>query len=197
MTKIRIEDIEIGDRLRPPGEALELAKSIEKLGLLNPITVTPNNKLIAGHHRVLAAKLLAWDEIECTVVELDELAARMAEIDENLIRNELTALERAEHLAERKRVGEALGKWRKPGRPRNSKNFSELNSEPKESFTQATARELGETDRNIRNDISLANKLPSSIRDRIRDTAIADNKQELKRLARLTPDEQTAAAPRS
>ena len=35
----------------------ELARSISEVGLLNPITVDPNHTLIAGLHRLEAAKL--------------------------------------------------------------------------------------------------------------------------------------------
>lgn len=38
-------------------------KSIAEIGLLNPITVTADNTLIAGRHRLEAAKLLGWTEI--------------------------------------------------------------------------------------------------------------------------------------
>ena len=41
----------------------DLANSISQVGLLNPITVTPDHLLIAGNHRLEAAKLLEWTEI--------------------------------------------------------------------------------------------------------------------------------------
>ena len=62
----------------------ELAKSISEIGLLNPITVDHRNVLIAGLHRLEAAKLLDWPEIECTVSSLEGLQAELAEIDEKI-----------------------------------------------------------------------------------------------------------------
>ena len=71
-------------------EAVELlSESMAESGLFNPITVSADHTLIAGRHRLEAAKLLGWDEIDCHVCDMDELHAKLAEIDENLIRNGL------------------------------------------------------------------------------------------------------------
>ena len=59
-----------------------LAKSISQVGLLNPVTITADYTLIAGKHRLEAAKLLGWTEIECTVRDVSGLLAELAEIDE-------------------------------------------------------------------------------------------------------------------
>jgi ParB-like chromosome segregation protein Spo0J len=53
--------------------------------------------LVAGAHRLAAAKQLGWDNIECFILrdELDD-QSRLWEIAENLHRAELTALEKSE-----------------------------------------------------------------------------------------------------
>ena len=113
----------------------ELAESIKELGLLQPIVVTKDKKLIAGFHRLEACKLLGWQEINCIIREYDELEAELAEIDENLIRAELTVLERAEHLRRRKEIYEAKHpEARRPQGGRRPKN-SEIIS----PFSEATA----------------------------------------------------------
>lgn len=48
--------------------------------------------MIAGLHRLEAAKMLGWTEIECTVKDLDGLLAQLAEIDENYVRTELDSI---------------------------------------------------------------------------------------------------------
>lgn len=67
--KIKIFQIKIneGRRKVSPEAVHELADSISKVGLLNPITVDKDYNLIAGLHRLEAVKLLGWTEIECTV----------------------------------------------------------------------------------------------------------------------------------
>jgi len=91
-----------------------LAESIGKLGLLNPITVSnceytdygttqQGYRVLAGGHRLEAAKLLGWTEIDATVIDVgdgDLKKRRMIEIAENLHRTEFTKLERAKLIAE-------------------------------------------------------------------------------------------------
>ena len=115
--RIKIDEVKVGTRKRKLDEerVRELAESIRELGLLQPIGIQGDGTLVFGWHRLEACKLLGWDEIEATVVSAeDALRAELAEIDENLIRNELTALERAEHLARRKELYEQLYPFAKP-----------------------------------------------------------------------------------
>ncbi|MDE7262514.1 MAG: ParB N-terminal domain-containing protein, partial [Oscillospiraceae bacterium] len=72
--------------------------------MMNPITVDADYTLVAGLHRLEAAKLLGWKEVECSVCELDSLHAELAEIDENVIRTGLSYLELSELLARRKKI---------------------------------------------------------------------------------------------
>lgn len=55
-------------------------------------------KLVVGGHRLHGADILGWDEIPAILIEATDDEARQIEIDENLARKELTALERAEFL---------------------------------------------------------------------------------------------------
>jgi len=53
---INIQDIKISSGRRPvdASKVKDLVKSINEVGLINPITLTRDNKLIAGAHRVQA-----------------------------------------------------------------------------------------------------------------------------------------------
>ena len=64
--RIQIDKIKVspGRREALPEHIEELAKSIAEVGLLNPITVDRDYTLIAGLHRLEAAKSLGWAEIE-------------------------------------------------------------------------------------------------------------------------------------
>lgn len=71
-----LDDVVIGERVRKnKGDISGLARSINDLGLLQPIAVDPDNKLIAGERRLLAYKLLdehhpgnGWDRIPAMVI---------------------------------------------------------------------------------------------------------------------------------
>jgi ParB-like chromosome segregation protein Spo0J len=56
--------------------------------------------LVAGVHRLEAAKALGWEHIDAFVMEGTETDARIWQLMENLYRAELTPLQRAEHVAE-------------------------------------------------------------------------------------------------
>ena len=55
-----------------------LAASIHEIGLLNPITVTAENVLIAGLHRLEACKFLKHEFIAVTVLDVDGLKVELA-----------------------------------------------------------------------------------------------------------------------
>ena len=74
-----------------PAHAEELAKSIEKIGLLAPIIVDRANHLIAGRHRLEAYRLREWQEIEVKYYEeLSDLDRMIVEFDENMKRKALS-----------------------------------------------------------------------------------------------------------
>ena len=81
--KIAISEIKVnpGRREANSNGVNELIRSISEVGLLNPVTVDPNHTLIAGLHRLEAAKRLGWTEIECAVCGLEGLQAVLSEID--------------------------------------------------------------------------------------------------------------------
>jgi ParB family chromosome partitioning protein len=77
------------------------------IGLQTPITVRPYKvgvtwrvRLVTGVHRVEAAKVLGWEFIPALVMEGGERAARRWQIEENLNRADLIALDRAEAIAD-------------------------------------------------------------------------------------------------
>jgi len=101
-----IAGINIGSRLREadPEKVKALAESIGQIGLLQPIHLhTPDEgdtvKLVAGLHRLEAAKSLGWESIDAILFDGDDIDCRRAEIAENLHRSDLTKAERAEQVA--------------------------------------------------------------------------------------------------
>ncbi|WP_273718840.1 MULTISPECIES: ParB/RepB/Spo0J family partition protein [Bartonella] len=102
--KLALDVIVVPERIRPVDDehAKALAQSMAREGLMNPITVrhTPNAKegnytLIAGAHRLRAAELLGYSDIDAVVVQADKDNAALLEVAENLFRNELSVIDRA------------------------------------------------------------------------------------------------------
>lgn len=92
MTTITIDSIEIGERHRKDmGDLSGLIKSIEDVGLLQPIVITPDLRLIAGCRRIAAYRQLGRDEIEAHVIDLDDLLN--GERAENTVRKDFTPSE--------------------------------------------------------------------------------------------------------
>lgn len=90
-----ITAIQVGTRYRLHlGDIAALAESMQALGVLHPIVVTPDNRLIAGARRLAAAKRLGWEEIAVHVVDVPSLLE--TEYDENVLRKDFTIIERAQ-----------------------------------------------------------------------------------------------------
>lgn len=111
-----------GNVRRNLGDVRELSYSIDRVGILNPLTVRQNGdgfELIAGHRRLAAAEKLGLTEVPAYVLDDGEVAGdRVAlQLIENLQREDLDALEEADALAElvelvgsQKAAAEAIGR---------------------------------------------------------------------------------------
>jgi hypothetical protein len=56
-------------RLHSPKQIRQLARGIEKLGFINPVVIDADNRILAGHGRVAAARLLGLQSVPCLRVE--------------------------------------------------------------------------------------------------------------------------------
>lgn len=82
-----IDKITVGTRYRKDlGDIRSLAESIDEIGLLHNVVITPDGKLIAGHRRLEAVRLLGRTEVPVSVVPLDELLK--GEQQENMVRKD-------------------------------------------------------------------------------------------------------------
>ncbi len=74
MAKLPINKIKVRGRYRKNlGDIASLATSIKELGLLRPIVVRPDGRLIAGERRLAACKRLGWKSVPVTFVDLKEV----------------------------------------------------------------------------------------------------------------------------
>jgi len=83
---------EIEDGEHPLGRLVE---SIGRVGLLHPLIIRPDGRLIAGERRLAAVKGLGWERVPCTVARdlTTALQLLQAEADENACRKPLTPSE--------------------------------------------------------------------------------------------------------
>ncbi len=174
----------------------ELAKSISEIGLLNPITVDHRHVLIAGLHRLEAAKLLNWPEIECTVSSLEGLQAELAEIDENFIRNDLSPVEYGDLLLRRKAIYESLYPEARNGGDRKSEKIrsAKCASDSVKSFVDDTAEKLGVNPSTVRRQIQTAKNLAPEAKEIIRNADAKITKKDALKLSRMEPEQQKEAA---
>ena len=200
--RIPITEIKIipGRRKAVPSHIAELAKSIADVGLLNPITVNEDHTLIAGLHRLEAAKLLNWTEIDCTICDIDSTRAELAEIDENVIRRPLSDMELNRALTRRKELYEALYPEtiarNRPGHVSNHQGSSDkLSPESKvKSFVEDTAEKLGVSARTVERHLYLAEHLTPKVSEILKKMDKQPPRCELMKLARLEPGQQEECA---
>jgi ParB-like chromosome segregation protein Spo0J len=157
---IRIDDIKVNQRKRPVNfdKVKELAESMKATGLISPITTTSNHELIAGGHRIEAAKMLGWKEIEMKVLDVTGLKAELAEMDENFVRQELSGVEFGEFLIRRDEILKELGLRAKQGDNRFTNDRGAENAPLKET-TADQAKKFGMSKRSLQQAKQLAKEL--------------------------------------
>lgn len=195
---VSLDKIRIADRLRAvdPDWVAALARSMAVNGLQHPVEIAkPDRKgqaeLIAGAHRIEAARSLGWTEIAAIVFTGGKLQRRLREIDENLYRRELSALDRAAHLAERKRIYETLFPQTRKGAQGGRGGLR--NETDKLSFSKSTAEKLGLSEKSIERAVRRYGLIAPAVRARIAGTWLAEKGVELDTLTRLGPERQMKA----
>ena len=101
-----VASIQMAERLRPVQQAAvdDLKVALDEGVLAHPVTVRPKGEayeLVIGAHRLTAFIQMGRPTIPVIIRDLTDLEARQLEIDENLVRAELNALDRLTFMAER------------------------------------------------------------------------------------------------
>jgi ParB family chromosome partitioning protein len=192
---IPIASINVGKRLRPLGDIAALVESIRDVGLLSPINITKERWLISGLHRLEAFKALGRKHIPAIILSVNAEEAELRELDENLMRNDLTLLERADHLYRRKSLYEVLhpetcrggdrGNQHTGGKKRQTGNVT---------FSQTAATITGQSSTTVQRLIRVARMLTPKTKELLRGTELADNQRALMKLCKLTPEMQERVA---
>ena len=158
ITKLMIGEVYLADHRRPVdvNKVRELARSIDEIGLQNPIIVRTvpywNDPvdgeldgayvLVSGRHRLEAQKLRGETHIEAYIADLDDLHAELAEIDENLIRCNLSPAQEASAIGRRKTIYEELHRETKHGANKTGPSAQFAHTD-KPSFTDNTVAATG------------------------------------------------------
>ena len=189
---VAVDDVVVGARKRPLNveKVAGLQASMAEVGLLQPIVITERYGLVAGRHRLEAARRLGWGTVAARIAPLDGLRAELAEIDENLMRNELTVLEQADHLLRRSEILEALGGRAQRGDNRFTNNRGATVAPLPPRTTADLAAEIGISERSSQVRLQIARGLDDEVREVIAGEALADRTRDLVELTRLEPDEQ-------
>lgn len=179
----------------------KLAESIRELGLLNPITVDKDHSLIAGLHRLEAVKMLGFRSVECTISSLEGLQAELAEIDENIVRSDLSAVAYGEILLRRKEIYETLHPETKATynggqfKGNQYKNMvADKMTATTKSFVEDTAEKLGVDSRTVRRQIQTARNLTPEAKKIMTGTDAKITKKAAMKISRLEPEQQKEAA---
>lgn len=149
-------------------------------------------RLVAGEHRFEGAKLLGWRDVECKVIyDQTEEQLEVYEIEENLIRGNLSAIERDISLARRKELYEQLypetqkGKYERGEHKRQNVVYA---------FSNDAARKTGLNKRTIERSVARISKLAPDVLAALKTSPIGDNASEIEALSKFPQEDQIKIA---
>jgi ParB family transcriptional regulator, chromosome partitioning protein len=200
ITSLPLGDIAVRDRLRPVSVAAvqSLIASIQELGVMkDPIHVRKRKGgefvLIAGGHRLEAARELGWAEIPVKVwAEVTDDWARIMELDDNIAGAELSPLDTAVFLSERKRVYEKLHPEMASGVFKGNQYTGKVVGDIV-SFTTSTAEKFAMSVRNVERMVRAGGALERSEIQTLRTAPRPVTLKDLDAIGRIgEPDERSA-----
>ena len=197
--KVNVNSIQIGKKVRAINEekVKDLIGSISLIGLNNPICVTSSLELVSGLHRLEACRRLGHEFIECHVLEISGQLVDIARLDENLMRNDLTVLERSQHIFEREKLIEKIEKSNSAQNAVDANNGDSLDGENVSKAQRAAVLiekvEINEgtvsigklSERSLQDYKQIARDIPGTVKSIIKGEEMANSKRELLNLARI------------
>jgi len=182
----------------PLNEAVvaSLMESMAAVGLLNAITVYRDvgrqPVLVAGRHRLEAARRLGWETILCRVMPSEGLDAQIAEIDENLVRQVLSPAAVADLIGRRKGLYEGRHPEAAAGSIRasaaNRAMGRDVAANLAATFAAHTSKATGKSERSIRRAATRSDRLGTDALVKVAGTSL-DKGAELDALSKMPPAE--------
>jgi len=208
---IPVEKITVSRSHRTPmhGKVAAMAESLRKSKqLLQPIMVrkskTSDDKydLVFGAHRLAAAKAVPWKTIPAIITTMGDLECKLAEIDENIERANLSVIEESSALAERQRIYTELAlKPTLTTSPQQGTPCVDLaDATPHTSgtmvsdFVADTAATTGLSERTVERRLAAGKTLSTTAVDILKDTPTGDSQAQVTALAALPKSEQVEVA---
>lgn len=203
ITMIPTASIDPGNRLRAldPSWVELLADEMGADGQQEPIRVVERGErhlLVSGARRLAAAQALGWKEISATVIPAAELAGeasvRLAEIKADMMRGDLTVLDRARYTAAWRDIYVSTHEISKGGRKRRDaspEELEELSAKFALSFSEAAQKALQISRRSLFDALKIAS-IDLQVAERIALHPSANRRGELILLAEQSPAMQAA-----
>lgn len=204
LKSIALSQIFIGERARPVDmdHAAAIAASMVDRGLINPITVRPTPAanggktpytLVAGGHRLEAARMNGWDEIDTMVVSADAAEAQLIELSENLYTNALTALDHGIFVVKFREIHEEkFGKIQQGGDRKSKSHDDTLIFAPGREISERVQERLGFGRAKYFRALKIGQKLTPALRAAVRGTDAEDDQKLLLKLAGMPETDQAA-----
>ncbi|ODM46774.1 hypothetical protein A9320_24810 [Ruegeria sp. PBVC088] len=188
----KLADIHVGDRLRGYDEdaARGLVTSWAEIGQKDPIDLRwikrkKRYELLDGRHRIGVAQLRGETTIWAKVWECNDSEAELIEIDGQIGRADLTALDTAVFLAARKRLYLKMHPEMGQGGFRGNQHTGNLVPDIV-SFTTSTAQKFGKTERQVRRWLFAGERLGPDEASRLRQAPKPVTMQDLEAISRIS-----------
>lgn len=200
--EIDVDDVIVGPRLRDvdPARVAAIAASMKQVGgQIVPVEVGPRNTdgkypLISGAHRLDAARRAGLTTVLAVVFDGNVDEIRLREIDENLMRHDLSPYDQAAFMVERLTVWERLYEQRMArGRP-SKENSAKLARAVGRRFYDEVATAFGTPRRTAQRALARWEKIDRDAWAMLRGEDVTRNGSDLDALMRLKADEQRKVA---
>jgi ParB-like chromosome segregation protein Spo0J len=168
----------------------ELEKSIRTIGLIAPLVVSKDKKILAGGRRYQALLNLGFTEAPVMVVDKDELERELISIDENLVRKNLNKVELEGNLRRAKEIYQALN----PESEFTQESEAEEDKKevlPAQKFLDMVSEKTGFSARQIHQAIDRDEKASDEIKEARRNGELAIS--HTNEIIKLDKEHQTAA----
>ena len=174
VTSVKLAGLILSDSRPIDDEAVaRLADSMATLGTIAPIMVRLQGEaihVVAGQHRTEAARRLGWETIAAIFVKGSDLKTELQTIDENLVRHDLSAMEKSQQLARKVEIVEALAEIETtggPNPPTSLKDGRKAGKQHRPGAAKATADATGLTKREVNKAVRRTKRIAPATQERL------------------------------